>query len=386
MKKVLLVMLLIAFAVSAAGCWNRKELDEIAIVMGIALDKAEQDDKVEMTVQVAEVGNIRSQKGAGGETSSKAYWNASLTGNTTFNIIRDFSHEVSRRLYIPHNQMIIISRDLTSKGINQYLDFFFRDHESRLNVYLLIAEGKASDILETETKLENIPAIYISKLIQNQGSTSEIIPVDLFDFLSREVSGSTSPVAPIIRSMGEGEDQRLDLEGMAVFKEGKVVGQLDSSESRGLSWILGKIKSGILVVNSNEETAEIEITRSKSKVTSTIQPSGAPVFHIEVEADGKLGSTSGRKEPLDKKTTALLEDAVAKTILNEMTSSVKKAKSLGCDIFEFGSLLNRSHNRLWKEIKDQWDTLFPETEITYSVKFTLRGIGSLSKPIYPEED
>jgi spore germination protein KC len=47
-------------ALMLTGCWSGHELDELAIVMGVAFDKDEQEGAVEMTAQIVKTGEIRS--------------------------------------------------------------------------------------------------------------------------------------------------------------------------------------------------------------------------------------------------------------------------------------------------------------------------------------
>ena len=80
-----------------SGCWDKNELAERAIIIGIAIDKGD-TKSVKMTSQVARASQIPTpQKGKSAD--EKPYWNIVNEGDTVFDIVRGFTHENSRKLY-----------------------------------------------------------------------------------------------------------------------------------------------------------------------------------------------------------------------------------------------------------------------------------------------
>ena len=66
-KWVLLVILLLL-----SGCWDRKELEKLAIVTGIGIDYGEEGDDYQVSFQIARSGEVKtpgssSQDGGGGK-------------------------------------------------------------------------------------------------------------------------------------------------------------------------------------------------------------------------------------------------------------------------------------------------------------------------------
>ena len=70
--KYIKLLIIIAATVSMAGCWDQKELEQKAYVIGIGLDKHELESKVKVTYMIAnpEVGSQQSG-GAGSNEPSK---------------------------------------------------------------------------------------------------------------------------------------------------------------------------------------------------------------------------------------------------------------------------------------------------------------------------
>ncbi len=108
-------------------------------------------------------------------------------------VLRGLTHKLSRNLYFPHNQVLIFSSELAKTDIAEGLDGFMRDYETRMNVYIIISRGEASEILEEECEIEKIPAIHISRMMDNQKASSETVVTTVRDFGIAMLRGSTSP-------------------------------------------------------------------------------------------------------------------------------------------------------------------------------------------------
>ena len=63
-RKGILVALLIMLSFTGTGCWNRRELTTMAIVLAVGIDKAE-DDQIRLTVQIAKADELRREGGFG---------------------------------------------------------------------------------------------------------------------------------------------------------------------------------------------------------------------------------------------------------------------------------------------------------------------------------
>lgn len=373
---------------SLSGCWNRRELDTLSIVMGVGVDKTEEPGKVQVTVQMAKPGEIKSQKDSrGGVDSSNAFWNIQNTGDTIFNVLRDLTNKSSRKLFYPHNQVLIFGRSIAEEGVRKHIDFFLRDPETRINVFFLVSQGKAGDILDVKSELEKIPANNIAKLVENQAlATSQTLPVKLKDFAARLMSKTTAPIAPFIDILGEGDKQTVIISGTAVFKDDKLVGRMDKSEGRGILWVLGEVKSGIIELDGpgNEKTG-LEIIRAGSKILPEIKDNKI-YMRIEIHEEGNIGEQTGTEDLSKPDAVKLLEKIKSDKIRSEIMLAVKKAQELNADVFGFGDAVHKKYPKQWKELESKWDELFPHIVVEVEVEAKLRLMGRISKPTLPEQE
>ncbi|WHH58631.1 Ger(x)C family spore germination protein [Petroclostridium sp. X23] len=377
--KIVIYMLFISIL---TGCWSRHELDEFSIVAGMGIDKSEEDGEIQLTAQIVKPRALK--PGEGSSSPEDAYFNIESTGDTVFTAVREFTHGATRKLYFPHNQVIIFSRNTAEEGVQKYIDFFVRDPETRLTVWILVAKDKADELLEIKSELELIPALEISDLVEAQKATSQSSIVKLQHFITRLLSKTTSPVAPLIEVSGK--EKKAFVSGTAVFKKDKLTGELDKTETRGLLWVIGEIKSGIIDVDCpGGGKASLEIIRASSKITPKIKD-GRIHMKIEIKEEGNLGSQSCLEDLTLPPKVDFLEKEKEAVIRSEVMAALKKARKLNTDIFGFGEAVHQKYRKEWKELEDRWDEVFPNIEVEVIVEAKLRRTGRITRPASTEKE
>lgn len=388
-KRLLKSILCMGLILSLGGCWNSRELNKLAIVRGIGIDSSPEDPgQVQLTAQIvkpADMGTSKNGASKGG-SSEAAFWNVSSTADTVFSAIREMTSKSSRKLFFPHNEILIFGHDAAEEGIQKYLDFFERDPETRSKILIAISETTASDILDVKTELEKIPADDISNLIEQYAkATSQTKAVKIIDFTDSFMSVSPAAVAPMLTVTQNGDKKAVEITGTAVFKSDKMVGTLDQTEGRGVLWILGDVNSGIITVkDEGGSLVSTEIIRSTTKMTPVLE-NGKPVIKIEVSEEGNIGEEEGTANLVELPQVAALEGKVAAEIEREITAALKKTRKLDADVFGFGSAIYEIYPNKWKELESSWDERFQTLDVELHVDATLCLMGKIGKPLVPEQ-
>lgn len=385
LKHLALLVFLTYVLTIPAGCWSRRELDTLSIVAGTALDRTNDPGIFRVTAQVIRSANISTPGQGVGGNQEKAYVNVTETGTETFEIIRKMMRKLSRRLYWSHNQALIISTAIAQDGVGKYLDFFYRDNEVRLNMMVFVARGEAGKTLSPTAHLESIPAYGLYSLSKNQTIHSWSPVINLKHLLQILLSKTTSAVLPVIELVEEEGETSPAITGAAVFKGDKMVGELESNEARGYLWVTGQVESGIIKIDYPDKkgVVSLEIIRSSTSITPEIKD-GILHFTVKVREDGVLGAQSCPLDLTKPENWAVLEEKQRDAIYQEISSSLRKARELNTDIFGFGEKLYRRYPAIWKEIEQDWDSIFPELEVTIEINTKLRRSGEITRTIVPE--
>ncbi|MFZ5645102.1 MAG: Ger(x)C family spore germination protein [Bacillota bacterium] len=398
MKRKIILIPFILFLFFVAGCWSRVELDQRAIVAGYGADKAEEKGKMKVTVQIVNVGEIKAGPAVKGG-SPKAVTVYTGTGYTFFDAIRNLSMTVGKKIFLSETKIMVIGEDLAREGIGKVTDFIDRNRETSTRQFLLIAKGEAEDVLNTELGTEKIWAYGIGNTVQAMTAHGKAPDTEIKDFLKAVQSKTTAPVAPTVqvvrKGKGEGKAKEdgaelpnnIKVSGTAVFHHYKLVGWLNEKETRGLLWVTGRIKSGIIVTPAPESEGKlvaIEIIRASGEVKPEISD-GNLTITVEVREDGDLGEEQPYTVDINRPGIMKeLEERQKLVIEDEIRAAVDKAQELNADIFGFGEAVRRKYPKKWKQFEDKWDEIFPALTVNMMVDAKIRRTGKITDAAMPK--
>ncbi|MFC4766437.1 Ger(x)C family spore germination protein, partial [Effusibacillus consociatus] len=300
MKKKLILLLSMILMTLLSGCWSRVEVNDIAIVTAIAIDKVE-EGKIRMSLQVAIPMALGAAGGGGGsgggEGEKKTTLLVSEEGETVMDAYRRLQVKLPRRITFAHSRILLIGEKAARSGVSPILDFFSRQRESRMRKWILVTEGDASEILKIKPGLERVSA----EVIREEENQPVGLRVNLRDFSDMLLTDGLEPVAPQIRQKphdvkkkdSESEESSKEnmtaaILGAAVFHKDKLVGWMNDKETRGVLWLRDEMKIGVVTINIPEEKGEGKVSAQVLKASTKIIPTlenGRVKIEVDVSAD-----------------------------------------------------------------------------------------------------
>ncbi|HZH58783.1 MAG TPA: Ger(x)C family spore germination protein [Metabacillus sp.] len=391
MKKKLFIVFFMLLLTT--GCWSKKDLNELAIVTAIGIDKT--DDGYSVSIQVLNpselAGNTRS-----GRTEVVRFIK---TGETIFETLRKLSTDSPRRIYLAHLREVVFGEELAKDGIGKALDFISRDHEMRTDFYITVAKGStAADILNVQTAIEKVPANKLFNSLENSENVwAATKTVQLDELINSIVSKGKEPVLTGIYSYGNSEygsnienvhnvspETGLRLDYLAVFKKDKLIGWLNMDESKGFNYVTDTIKNTVVTIETDDGKVSIETLRSKTKVRGKMNK-GKPVIDITIDTEGNLADVESSIDLSKPENVDKLEKEYQNNIKEKVQSSIKKVQEeFQSDIFGFGEVIHRADPKAWKGIEDNWDEMFTNLDINVEVKAEIRRLGTITESFQKE--
>jgi spore germination protein KC len=388
-KKSITMIVILLLSLSLEGCWDMKYLDELSIVFAIGIDITK-DQEIQVTVQVVnptEVSTGAVKGGGGGGATITAY---SETGKTFFEAVRKMAAKTSRQLYFSHNQVLVIGEELARKGVIHLFDFIERDPEIRTDFYVIVAKGtKASDVLQVTTPIEKIPGSEIHDSIDNaERNLGTSFSLSVKDIINRTHSDKRELILGSIQIIGDvkkgGGKQniekinpptKLKLSGMAIFKNEKLLDFFSSKESKGLGWILNKIKKTYVQIPCKGGDTDIVIIHSSTNMKATFHQ-GRPSIQIHVQQEANIAEMECTDLDLtDKKTFSQLERKTENRTQKDILDTVDKAQQMKSDIFGFSEAVYKANPAYWKKNKKNWEKIFTKIPVQVEVKTEIKRTG-----------
>ncbi len=387
-KRYLLLSILCLFLINLTGCWDNKDIIELGIVSAVGIDKTS-DDQVEVTIQIMKISAIKA-KAQG--SSEETFWTFSKKGNTVFEAIRSILTTIDHKPFYNFNELVVIGEDLAKDGVMDVLDFFERDHENRVQSFVLIAKGiSAKEVLSAKTDLASVPALHLVETIKSSKASTRIIEMELFDLLKGFSCPGKNPVAGVIEKLNSEDDElkiiNLSVEGGAVFIKDKLQGWIESKDLVGYLIIINEFKNGIInIPNPHEENkfVTIELKKVNSKMDIKFV-NNKPIIFLDVKAEGNIGEQQGPGDLTTKEMVKKLDEGLEKKIEEEVTKVFKLAQEeYKNDFLGFGNIIYKKNLRYWKKVKDNWDSEFSNIPVDIKIKAKVLQPGQVKKALEPK--
>ncbi|MFH5185799.1 Ger(x)C family spore germination protein [Paenibacillus sp. TAB 01] len=389
------MFMLAGLLLSLTGCWNRREMNELAITVGMGIDKAEHGYRV--SVQIVDPGEVASKKGGSARSTVTVF---QAVGNSIFEALRKITEESPRKLYHAHLRIFVLGESLSRSGIAEALDFISRDHELRTDFFIVVSKGsEAQDILKVLTPLADVPAEKMySSLETAQKAWAPATTTTLDNLITDLTSEGKEPVLTSIKVTGNKEtgaaqenvttldpSARLYYSGLALFKKDKLIGWFNEVESKGYNYVVDKVENSVGSIPCPDGgKLTIEVIRSKTEVKGQVID-GNPVAEVYIRNEDNIGEVHCHIDLTDTQQLAALEKLAEKQVKELAENSIRVVQQkYRADVFGFGEVIHRSNPKEWERLKQNWDEHFANMRIVVKSDVKIRRLGTIGNSFIEE--
>lgn len=374
------------------GCWSSNEIEDLSVYVGIALDKGKEttveqelreqgptDQKIDRVTATLQI--ISSKSSSSGDQSTKTeqkpFMNAAGTGDSVFEIFREFASRRDLPVIGHHMKIVVISGGLArANRLDDMLDFFYRDNDIRPSCFVVVSKGEARKTLETKVS-GDIPAFRLVGMMDNRNRTMEVIPaVSLSKLQGYLQSGTSFILQNVLAAKGE-----IKFSGAAVIKgeTKKLIGYLNEEELKGIVWLQGSGKGGLVKAYDRDSGRSMAYEIKSMESTIKSRADGKKLaFDVNIESEGRLIELWNHASIFNRPATKQLEAMFEQKVRRLIDQGLKKMQQqYRVDAADFGSHVRIEHPRLWQSVKKDWDSVFSQSPIHYKVKLKITEFGSL---------
>ncbi|WP_026576620.1 Ger(x)C family spore germination protein [Bacillus sp. UNC438CL73TsuS30] len=373
-KMELLLAILLCFSF-ISGCAERKQLEKLALITAAGYD-LDKKNVIKGTVVVHKFDpmaqNITKVISADSHTSKGLMKKQNLMSN--------------QKLVSGQMRCVVYSRMLAEKGVIQLVDALNRDSTVGNMVYLTVADGKASSIINLdETNQQVNLGTYLYNIIKQNVEGEQILSPTLQEFNHNYYDIGKDPVLPIMKL----KDKDVIISGIALFRDDQLVAELDPSKIFYLKVLADKYNAGSQELGFNRDQfkqfrlktgehatrtvynklfIDIDNIRSHSKIKLVDKKSLR--FKVEVKLSSRLLETT---EPIDFSNPAavkFIEKEINKKMKKEIGGFLAYLQKLDVDPVGFGNEYE-THLRGKQLSKKEWRRLFKRATFDIHVKNTI---------------
>jgi spore germination protein KC len=369
------------------GCWDNTDLVDINIVTGLGIDKDE-DGKIVVTVQIVEPAAVHltssSQAGSGGSSQTKPVYVMSYKGETIYDALISMKAIVDKRLFLSTNQILILGERFCKDGIDEALDFLHRNYQSEYRADVLVARGtKPEEILKIQPDMDAIPAMYIKGTAENTVIRAKVEQKKLIE-LFKEIKNEAKQIT--IGQITKVDDKTVKTEGIAVFRDGKLVGWLDQYQTRGYLFVTDKVDNTVISIQIPNGKIALEIKQSNAKREVKFKNGKPERLSIDIRLEGNIGEYIGKEILSSPDDIYKIEKMLSQAVKKEVTMALEKTqKDYSSDIFGFGELVHKYHPQYWKKAAKQWNDIFSQLPTDVKVDAKIRRSGLIKSPMKKDD-
>ncbi|GMA64412.1 hypothetical protein GCM10025859_48520 [Alicyclobacillus fastidiosus] len=241
---------------------------------------------------------------------------------------------------------------------------------------MVISVGDASSAMAVAPKLERVPTLYLVGTMDHSVALGKLPNVYLGNFWATFSSKGREPVLPMIEVSGD----KVEMEGLAVFSEGRMVGVLSPLETAAYMEIENERRAGygvaIPIPGDPRHSVIIKASNRHANIKMHME-NGRPVFDVYTRIEANIEEKTGRThvdDIIDSIGTET-EDVLAKG----QQKVIAKMQDLHADVFGFGEYVRGRAPDYWVHrlggSREKWDEMFATTPVHVHVRVYMRRSG-----------
>lgn len=395
--RVLLAMVLGAFGLLLSGCWDMRTPAQYVIVSSMSVTTGEHSN-YHVYLQTINSLEFASGKARGNSPTLSV----DAEGNTIDEAFGRIEQRTSRKLELSHMMLLVLDTKLlaTDRGI-LFFDFLESMKDIRNDIQIVAAHRvPASEFSKLYFSDNRVSAAKIrlglDMVESNWGGTPNS---NLKNFIQAITSEGREPVIssvtidnPSAKSYGVDAGKRSDAptriitDGTAVMRRAKIVGHLNTEETRDLLLAQDQIKkTSLTVMCASRKYVQVRIESSDTRV-NVRYANNRPKIRIDISVKGGISENQCQTVQLNKAAGYdTVRTLTEQTIQKHVETTIKKVqKEYGVDIFGFGEILMRSHYRTFKKVKAHWDDEFARADVTVKAEAEIMRDGTSAKSYFED--
>lgn len=414
------ILTILFLITTLTGCYNSKELDDLAYIIGIAVDQGT-EKKFMITLQIAVPVKISSEGSEPGKDSSTLI---TIEADSLSTAISYASTRTSKEMKLSHNKIIVFSEAIAKTELANCVNAFISSQEIRPRTSIVVCPDDARKFLENAFPiLETNPARYYDLLLASAEYTGYTTKTELIDFYLNNKSKYINPIAihgnittyqdptgpsdpnppsaasnssssnessknlnsdksssgsselnPTSSSTQDSsqeqnkEDLTPELYGIAVFANNIMVGTLTNYEVLAHSIMTNSLQA----VNFDLGETTVAISQRKRPQIKLNMVDGIPHIDITVLLDARLLYSGDNIDYLQGEQKKDLQNKLEKEFKNIITTYLEKtSKEFKSDIVGFGKILKGNYLTIEELEKIDWLNIYENSIFNLKVKFNV---------------
>ena len=240
MKK---LFILISIILLTSGCYDYKELNNLAIISGIAIDYDKITNEYTTTFEILN-----------SDDDTKSY-TINGTGKNIEDSFNNTSLKINKIPFYSHVSVMILSKSVINNNIDDLIEFIANNKKLTNTFYILLSKNDLSkDILESENLKYDTISESIYNLIDNKDLINNYsLKTTSENIINNYLNNMKDLYIPVINY----KNNDIEFDGIAIFDNNKLKNYLNSDESKLINILLNESNNAYFEKTCNKDNETI---------------------------------------------------------------------------------------------------------------------------------
>ena len=208
-------LLIVLLPLCLTGCMNAAELKERTIIKMVGVDMDGEEYLLTML-------QFSPQAQSGEKTSESQSLVIQTKGRSISEAVDQVSHYNGNKVFFGNSSFLVVGEKAAEQGLEGVLNFFNSNHEVSPELYVVMAQGQAEEVIRAQSGEGSTPT-QLKSMVQQGQKNGLLGRPTLKDVMNRLQSDRAEPYLPLIETVSsENEEKKLKISGMAVFRDGRL--------------------------------------------------------------------------------------------------------------------------------------------------------------------
>ena len=385
LKWIAILTVTLIFIYAFSNSYESRNIDNIAYVIAIGADLADDDKNLKVTFQFTDI-TAFSNDNSGEESSPILDTVVAPSIDSAINLMNVY---LSKEINLSHCKAITFSKELATRGIFNVVSELINNPQVRPTANIIISKEDANRYLKRSiSSLENLLTKYYD-IFPNSGDytgyTTSVTLGKFYNSLIEKVSGNTSilggentdstgAISPSEITAGnspiDGERNTENI-GLAVFRNDEYVGNLTALETLYHSLIDNKVNSFLLTVdapNNINQKLDIHLSQVMPSDVKVDISNDVPIININIYVNGKIFTIIKDLNYSDDKLLENISNSVSENLEKNILNYLNKTTStFKCDIDCFYKSAKQNFLTLDEWNKYDWISKYQNAKFNVNV-------------------
>lgn len=357
-KRIFIILVLLIFVTAFSSSYVSLRIDNLAFVVALGIDVAD-NNNLKVSFEFTDISSV-SENGSTSESSSVINTVVSSSLDSAISMMNGF---IGKQLSLSHCKLIIFSEEFAQRGVSHEIYTLINNPQIRPSTNIVISKIDAESYIKySEPALEHLESKYYEIFPSSSKYTGYTVNATIGDFFNGLVCETCEPFA-ILGGINDSSNSNSNASsnnaeaisnattltgkrlteniGVAVFKDDKLVGELNAIETLSFLLLKNSVDSfEVSIPNPNtqeEENIDIYLYHDVDTKINLDITNGAPHAKIDINLTGKISSVSNNSDYDDNNQLSTISNSVNNYLESIISSYLyRTSREFNSDINNIG--------------------------------------------------